>query len=192
MNLIAAAISIATLFSAVAAEISFKLPTGGTFWYTKVPNYLNIMSTNVEEKFATVRFSGCNECFSLSVMTNTTVPIVLPRYFRRSNYINLYAISNFRNTAWTTVNVIDTLCVTGGQSCYDKLPCDRRRGCGYYAENSANAQQEVCQAELAYVEYGSAEADAMRAEQEQAAADLTQDIQALVVSTAVQSKPVEV
>ena len=178
MNLIAAAISIAALISTVAADITFSLPYGGTFWYTKTPNYMNVMSNNAEERFATVRFSGCNQCFSLSVQTNTTVPVVLPRHIRRNNYLDLYAISNFYNTAWTSVNVIDTLCVTAGQSCYDKLPCERR-GCGYYAENNANAQQEACQAELAYVAYDSAEAKAMRAEQEQAVADLAQDIQAM-------------
>lgn len=176
MNLIAAAISAAVLIGTVAADISFSLPYGGSYWYTKTPNYLNVLSTNVEENFATVRFSGDNQCFSLAIQTNSTVPVVLPRHIRRNTYLNLYAISNFRNTAWTAVNVIDTLCVTAGRSCYDKLPCERRTGCGYYAENSANLQQAACQSELAYVENGSAEAKAMQAEQEQAAADLAQDL----------------
>ena len=179
MNLFTAAISIAALISAVAAEISFSLPLGGSFWYTKTPNYIKVMSNNAEERFATVRFSGCNQCFSLAVTTNTTVPVVIPRHLRRSNYLNLYAISNFSNTAWTTVNVIDTLCVTAGRSCYDKLPCDRKFGCGFYSENSADSQQEVCQSRLAYVQYDSAEAKAMQAQQEQASADLAQDIQAM-------------
>ena len=185
MNLLAAAISIAALISTVAAEISFALPQAG-FWYTKTPNFLNILSTNSEEKFATVRFSGRSDCFSLSVMTNTTVPVVLPRHIRRNNYVNLYAISNFYNTAWTTVNVIDTLCVTAGRSCYDNLPCERRLGCGSYAENTANAQQDACQAELSYVDYNSEEAKSMRSEQEKAAADLAQDILAIESSASEQ------
>lgn len=192
MNLITAAISAAALIGAVVAEISFSLPYAGTFWYTQTPNYLNVLSTNSEERFATIRFSGCNECFALSVTTNTTVPVVIPRNIRRNTHLNLYAISNFQNTAWSSVNVIDTLCVTAGNSCYDKLPCEgkRRRGCGYYAENDVNSQQSASasQSELAYVEYDSEEAKVMQSEQAQAAADLAQDIQEMESSSAPQAQ----
>lgn len=179
MNLFAAALSIAALISSVAATITFQQPISGTFWYTKTPNFVQLISNNDQEKFATIRFSSCRECFSLTVATNTTVPIVLPRTIRRNNMLNLYAISNMRNTAYAMVNVIDTLCVTAGASCYDKLPCDRRRGCGYYAENSADSQQEANQAELVYIAYESAEAKALQAAQDQAAADLAADILAI-------------
>ncbi len=179
MNLLAAALSFAALISSISATITFQQPISGIFWYTNAPNFLQIVSTNAEERFATIRFSSCRECFSLSVLTNTTVPIVLPRRIRRDNMLNMYAISNQRNTAYAMVNVIDTLCVTAGNSCYDKLPCDRRRGCGPYAENAAEAQQEVNQAELVYIAYESDEAKALQAAQEQAAADLAADILAL-------------
>lgn len=179
MNFVAIAVSAAALISSVAATISFTLPTPGSFWYTKTPNYMNILSDDPAEQYATVRFSSCRQCFSLTVATNTAVPIVLPRHLRSNNYLNLYAISNTFSTASTIVNVIDTLCVTAGNPC--KKPCnwERRGGCGFYAQDSANAEQEVSQAELAYIAHDSDEAKALQAQQEQAVADLADDILAI-------------
>lgn len=178
MNFFTAAVSVAALISSAAAAISFTSPNYG-FWYTNVPNFMTITSTDPSELYATVRFTSCDECFSLSVTTNTTVPVILPRRFRSTNYLNLYAISNLYNAASTSVNVIDSLCVTAGNPC--AKPCDRksrssRRGCGYYAEDS-QAQKE--QAELVYVEHDSEEAKAFQAQQEQAIADLAEDILAI-------------
>lgn len=178
MNLIAIAVSAAALISSVAANISFSLPTAGSLWYTRTANYMNVQSDNSAEQYATVRLSACRECFSLTVATNVTVPVVLPRYFRSNNYLNLYAISNSGNTASTMVSVIDTLCVVPGNPC--KKPCKwERRGCGYYAQDSANAEHDASQAELVYIAYGSDEAKALQAQQEQAAADLAEDIKAI-------------
>ena len=175
MNLISIAISAAALISTVAAKISFSLPTSGSIWYTRTPNYMSIVSDNSAEQYATVRLSACRECFSLTVATNSTVPVVLPRHFRSNNYLNLYAISNSMNTASTMVSVIDTLCVVAGNPC--KKPCKwERRGCGYYAQDSANAENDATQAELSYVAHDSSEAKAMQAQQEQAVADLAEDI----------------
>ena len=178
MNLISAALSIAALVSSVSAAIVFVQPISGSYWYTKTPNYINLQSNNPEEKFATIRFSSCNQCFSLPVTTNTTIPIVLPRFIRRNNILNLYAISDQYNTAYTTVNVIDTLCATAGDSCYDKPACGRRGGCGLYAESSAEAQQEAnkAESELVYIAYESAEAKTLLSAQEQAVADLAADL----------------
>lgn len=180
MNFFTAAVSVAAMISSAAAAISFTSPNYG-FWYTNAPNFMTITSTDASELYATVRFTSCNECFSLSVTTNTTVPVTLPRRFRSNNYLNLFAISNLYNTASTAVNVIDTLCVTAGNPC--QKPCGRKsrdsrrsRGCGYYAEDS-QAQQE--QSELVYIEHDSEEAKALQAQQEQAAADLAEDLLAI-------------
>lgn len=179
MNLIAIAVSAAALISSVAANISFALPTSGAIWYTRTPNYMSVISNNAAEQYATVRFSACRECFALTVATNTTVPIILPRHFRSNNYLNLFAVSNSMNTASTLVSVIDSLCIVPGNPC--KKPCkwERRRGCGYYAQESANAENDASQAELVYVAHDSEEAKAMKAQQEQAAADLAEDILAI-------------
>lgn len=182
MNLIAIAISAAALISSVTANINFVLPTTGSLWFTRTVNYMNIVSDNAAEQYATVRLSSCRECFSLTVSTNATVPVVIPRHFRSINYINLYAISNSGNTANTMVSVIDTLCVVPGNPC--KKPCKKpckweRRGCGYYGQDSVEAQQDASQAELVYISHDSDEAKAMQAEQEQAVADLDEDIKAI-------------
>lgn len=174
MNLIAVVLSVASFVSTISALITFEQPISGTYWYNNAPGFVNLVSDNAEEKFATIRFSSCRECFSLTVMTNSTVPIVLPRRMRRIDMLNMFAISNFRNTAYAMVNVIDTMCITAG----DKIPCERRRGCGPCSENASDASQEA-QAELAYISYESDEAKALQAAQDQAAADLAADLLAM-------------
>ena len=71
--------------------------------------------------------------------------------------------------------------MTAGNPC--KKPCKwgRRGGCGYYAADSANAEQGAneAEAELAYIAHDSAEAKAMQAQQEQAVAELAEDILAI-------------
>jgi hypothetical protein len=177
MNFYALAFSVAALFSSASALISFVTPSSGAVWYAAVPNYMQIDSDNSLETSATVRFSSCRQCFSMSVPVNASIPVIIPRYIRDSNYLTIYAISNSLNTATNAVFVANNLpcapCAT---------PCDRRsRGrCGrLYAEDGSEQADATCYAELKFVDDDSEEAKQMNQEQEQAARDLAEDVAAV-------------
>lgn len=190
MNIIATAIAVSAFISSAAATISFASPLPGSIWYTGTPNYLSIVSDNPDEISATVRFTNNRECFSLSVLTSSTVPVVLPRQFRSCNYLNIYAVSNLYGTASTIVNVLDSLCVTPGNTSVSPYidscakPCAYvRRGCGYYASESSHAHHETSHSELVHIHHDSEEAKALQAIQDKATEDLAEDILAIQSSS---------
>lgn len=192
MNFIATAIAVSAFISSAAANIVFTSPVAGSIWYTNTPNYLTITSDNVDEVSATVRFTSNCECFTLSVLTNSTVPVVLPRHLRSNNYLNIYAVSNLYGTATTIVNVINSLCVNAASTCITPYtdacatPCAPiRRGCGYYASELSQAHQETCHTELVHIAHDSEEAKALQALQDKAADELAEDILALESSIVV-------
>lgn len=177
MNFCAIAFSItAALVSSASALITFTAPSTGSVWYANVPNYFQISSDNSAETSATVRFASCKQCFALSVPVNTSMPVVIPRHIRGSNFLNLYAVSNSGNTATSFVYVANNL------PCNPCAPpCARRGRCGrLYAEEGSEQAEEgaSCLAELSYIDINSPEAEALRAEQDQAMLDLAEDIAA--------------
>lgn len=190
MNLFATAIAVSVMISSAAANIVFTSPVAGSIWYTNTPNFLTIVSDNPDEISATVRFNSNRECFTLSVLTNSTVPVVLPRELRSNNYLNIYAISNLYGTATTIVNVINPLCAAAVNACVNPYtnscikPCASvRRGCGYYASEINEAHQETCHSELVHIDHESVEAKALQALQEKAADELAEDILAFETIT---------
>ena len=196
MNIIATAIAISAFISSAAATISFASPLPGSIWYTGTTNYLSIVSDNPDEVSATVRFTNNRECFTLSVLTSSTVPIVLPRQLRSCNYLNIYAISNLYGTAATIVNVLDSLCVSPANTSVrpyvdicDKPCASVRRGCGYYASETSQAHQETCHSELVHIDHNSEEAKALQALQDKAAEELAEDILAIQSAAATSEVP---
>lgn len=177
MNFITVSAALAAFVASVSALITIT-PTAGTFWYTNTPNYFQISSTDAAETYATVRFTGSCDCTQLTVTTNTSVPFVFPRQLRATNYLNIYAVSNLSNTAYSFVNVVNSLaCGPCASPCAS--PCAgrvSRRGCGYYAEQAQAEQNQACQAELKFVAADSEEARAAQAQQELAQQHLSEDL----------------
>lgn len=190
MNLSSALIVLAALIGSAFAQISFNMPRYDETWYSKAKNYLNIISNNPLEQFATVSFFNDNRCMSLTVKVNHVIPIVLPRPLRSGTFLNVFAISNINSPAYTRVTVVDNLCDPIQNSCIKPCP-SRRRGCNIYSAEDVGesaSEEAMCAAETVYIPFDSEEAKALDAQQALAVQHLAEDIKLIEACNAEQEQ----
>jgi hypothetical protein len=172
MNFFAVALAVAGFFSSAKALITISQPIAGSTWYTNVPNSLTIVSDNTAETYASVRISGCRDCFVVPMYTNTTVPVHIPRHLRENRGLYLYAVSNSGNYASSNVILANPFCNSPCASA-----CGRR--CGYYSEGAEESEVPTEPSELdtalTAVDPSSEEAQSALLAQEQAAEEVRAD-----------------